>query len=153
MGKVFDILKEIFSGKVILAGFIIAIGFLSAYPQNSVNNEDSLYKAKTSNLKGYTNINVLVAEEGYKFRIMDVPDDKLSILPGVEGPMEPTILPLRKATSWKQYSYGSSSRLVIFLTDTLSNWLGIVSGLKAQGTLTRHATALENQAQATRLSR
>lgn len=129
-------------------GFLIIILIMilvphTSFSQKSIEDQDSLFRLREAQLKGYTNINILVAEQGYKNRHMDVPDDKLSIFPGIEGPLEPTILPAKRVTSWKKYSIGSSSRLAIFLTDTISNWLGIVSGLKAQGIPFRVTTNID----------
>lgn len=105
----------------------------SGFSQKSVKEQDSLFKLRKDQIQGYTNINKLVEKEGYKYRQIIVPDDHVSFLPGIEGPLEPTILPPKQVTSWRKYAYGSSSRLAVFLSDTASSWLGIVSGLKAHG--------------------
>ncbi|MCK5822191.1 MAG: polysaccharide deacetylase family protein [Bacteroidales bacterium] len=131
------------SGSLIILLLMIMVSY-SSFSQKSIEDQDSLFRLKESQLKGYTNINILVAEQGYKNRYMDVPDDKLAVFPGLEGPMKPTILPAKSVTSWKKYSAGTSSRLAIFLTDTASNWLGIVSGLKAQGVPFRVTTSIDD---------
>jgi len=128
---------------------IIVLMSNSSFSQKSIIDQDSLFRIKSAQLKGYTNINIMVAEQGYKNRHMDVPDDRISFFPGIEGPLEPTILPVKKATDWRKYANGSSSRLAIFLTDTASNWLGIVSGLKAQGIPFRVTTNIDDALQHT----
>jgi len=44
-----------------------------------------------------------------------------------------SIIPNRTSTSWKKFNTGNSNRLCIFLTDSISDWLGITEGLAAQG--------------------
>lgn len=113
--------------------FIGLICSTNVFGQKAIVDQDSLFRLKESQIKGYTNISRLVNEQGYKDRFMPVPDDKVSFFPGVSGPLEPTVIPPKMVTSWKKYEAGTSSRLVVLLTDTNSNWLGIVSGLKAHG--------------------
>lgn len=115
--------------------FIIGAVILPAWFTGQAQNfdEDSLWKVKKSQLKNYTQINNLVAQSGYKYRQLDIPDDLISMLPGINGPENPTLLPSKHPTKWQKYRQGESSRLVIYLTDTTANWLGITGGLTAQG--------------------
>lgn len=113
---------------------LLALLISNASLSQNVDKQKQRFEEKKSQLEGYTNIDILMAKEGgFKFRKMDVPDDRVSILSGIEGPFEPTILPTKHITSWRKYSSGSSSRLAVYLVDTVSNWLGIVGGLKAHG--------------------
>ena len=114
--------------------------FLSA---QSVLNEDSLWEVKRAQLKNYTQINAYVADMGYKHKTIPVSDDLVHFFPGISGPTEATLLPSKNPTSWKIYDQGNPNRLAIYLTDTTSNWLGLVGGLVAQGVPFRITTSID----------
>lgn len=55
------------------------------------------------------------------------------VFKGLRGPAARTSIPIGVATSYRSYDTGSSSALAILLTDTTSDWLGLVHGLKTIG--------------------
>lgn len=59
--------------------------------------------------------------------------NEIFIAPGVTGPEDRSVVPERNIISWRQYSTGSDSRLVILLSDSNSAWLGLAHGLKNFG--------------------
>ncbi len=119
---------------------ILALVPTLLFSQSQAKLEDSILLKKIEGIEGYTVISTQVAEEGYKHRNLEIPDDLTYIFEGLKGPLDMTTLPPKNPTSWKKYQKGSKSRLAIYLTDTTSAWLGIVGGLEAQGvpfTITR----------------
>lgn len=137
--KIFNVI----SPRATLVIFSLILFSYSGFSQTNVKEQDSVFKLRKDQIQGYRDINKFVLENGYKHRYIDIPDDKLSLFPGIEGPMTPTILPIKQITSWEKYDNGSSSRLVVFLSDTVSPWLGIVSGLKAHGIPFRVTTEID----------
>lgn len=63
----------------------------------------------------------------------EVKEQDIYIFKGVAGPLRTSLLPVEKAASWKKYETDNLSALAIMLTDSSSNWLGLVHGLKNIG--------------------
>lgn len=121
--------KKIFIQSVkapIISALFIGI-FLSTYGQDN-KKEDALRKPI-----GYTNITSLITEWGYKHRNLEIEDEAVYRLSIPPGPNNKTIIPKKVPTSFNKYNKGNHNRLCIFLTDTLSSWLGIADGLSAHG--------------------
>lgn len=55
------------------------------------------------------------------------------IFPGIHGPLEATPLPKPIKTNPDEYKDGGKNCLAIYLTDTDTNWLGLVRGFKSIG--------------------
>ncbi|MBT3749960.1 MAG: hypothetical protein HOG34_13345, partial [Bacteroidetes bacterium] len=79
------------------------------------------------------NIDDFVYNNGYKYREIIVSDSLVSIVPGLFGPSPSNMIksPIIKSVSY--YDKGLSSRLCVYLTDTISSWLQLAESLKAQG--------------------
>ena len=122
--------------KIITKWFLLLLIVLTPWylgAQTTKFNEDSILNQKGKDIHGYAQINKSVNTQGYKYRKLDIPDNHVYYFGDLEGPLDTTTLPARNPTSWKKYDNGSVSRMAIYLTDTTSNWLGIVSGLNSQG--------------------
>jgi len=109
---------------LIWIAFIFSTSFLTGQTRTRQNSTDTVYRI--GNIDDYVRLN------GYKHKTTPVDPEDVYIFKGLFGPREKTIIPYRKATSWKTYSKGSTSRLCIFLLDTTSTtWLGIANGLNS----------------------
>lgn len=62
-----------------------------------------------------------------------VPDANLYIFKDVVGPAEPSVVKPGHVPSWREYDADCPSAMAILLTDTQSQWIGLVHGLKAIG--------------------
>lgn len=69
----------------------------------------------------------------YKNKGTTVNDKNVIMFDNLVGPNNHTIIRTHPPTSWKHYNNGSNSRLAVFLTDTLSSWLGVVHACKSFG--------------------
>ncbi len=61
--------------------------------------------------------------------------DSLFIFPGVKGPMDSTVIPPVKRSSWKKYATGDNFGVAVVLLDTSvnSNWMGLAHAFKSFG--------------------
>ncbi len=64
---------------------------------------------------------------------LNVGKDKKYVFPGLDGPRTVSLIEDPVAASWKSYKTDNVSALAILLTDTTSDWLGLVHGLKNIG--------------------
>ena len=58
---------------------------------------------------------------------------EMYVFKGLRGPRARTYIPIAVPTSYRAYDIGGVSALAILLTDTTSDWLGLVHGLKTIG--------------------
>lgn len=86
-----------------------------------------------------------ISKYGYKHKTITLSESQFYHFPALRGPEKQTQIPLKKATSWKQYSGGGKNRLCLFLIDTTSNWLALVNGFNANAIPFRITTDI-NQA-------
>lgn len=62
-----------------------------------------------------------------------VPETNFYRFPDIKGPMEKSTIPQPINISWRNYHINAPSAFAIFLTDTASDWIGLVHGLKNIG--------------------
>lgn len=62
-----------------------------------------------------------------------VPDSAIYVFPELNDQQPPTVLPDEVSVSWRKYENKNGSALAILLTDTASDWIGLVHGLKNIG--------------------
>ncbi|MBX2904646.1 MAG: hypothetical protein KF744_01320 [Taibaiella sp.] len=62
-----------------------------------------------------------------------VPAANLFIFPDVAGPQEVSVIHKGHVPSWREYDFDCPSAMAILLTDTQSQWIGLVHGLKSIG--------------------
>lgn len=97
--------------------FILLLGFSDrAFTYGKLPNPDAGKVLKVENPGSFQ----MTADRFYEYT-------------GVEGPLHTTQVPKEVPTPWEKYSSGEDSRLAILLTDTNSEWISLVQGLKSIG--------------------
>jgi hypothetical protein len=83
-----------------------------------------------------------IAIKGFSYDILSlssintsrhVDDSQMVIFPNLHGPITTTSVLQSKATSWQKYHEGGTNTFAVFLTDTTSDFLGLVHAFKSFG--------------------
>jgi hypothetical protein len=72
------------------------------------------------------------SEPGY-LNNKKVPETNIYKFSDIRGPIDKSIIPEPVIVSWRKYNIAAPSAFAIFLTDTASDWIGLVHGLKNIG--------------------